>query len=47
MEGPTPVLKVKGKDNVERNIFEVGSGVGQVASFSYLFTCKTWRYCMY
>jgi len=30
MEGPTPVLKVKGKDNVERNIFEVGSGVGQV-----------------
>ena len=30
MEGPTPVLKVKGKDDVERNIFEVGSGVGQV-----------------
>lgn len=30
MEGPRPVLKVKGMDKVQRNIYEVGSGVGQV-----------------
>lgn len=30
MDGPTPMLKVQGKDNESRNIFEVGSGVSQV-----------------
>lgn len=30
MDGPNPLLKVTGKDNETRNIFEVGSGVAQV-----------------
>jgi len=30
MDGPTPMLKVQGKDSESRNIFEVGSGVSQV-----------------
>lgn len=30
MDGPNPLLKVTGKDNQTRNIFEVGSGVAQV-----------------
>ena len=30
MDGPNPLLKVQGKDEESRNIFEVGSGVAQV-----------------
>lgn len=30
MDGPNPMLKVLGKDDENRNIFEVGSGVAQV-----------------
>lgn len=30
VEGPKPQLKVTGKDGVERDVFEVGSGIGQV-----------------
>jgi len=30
MDGPNPLLKVQGKDDNTRNIFEVGSGVSQV-----------------
>lgn len=30
IEGPKPQLKVTGKDGVERDVFEVGSGIGQV-----------------
>ena len=30
MDGPNPLLKVQGKDDNSRNIFEVGSGVSQV-----------------
>ena len=30
MDGPRPRIKVTGKDNKERDVFEVGSGIGQV-----------------
>ena len=30
IEGPRPQLKVTGKDGTERDVFEVGSGIGQV-----------------
>lgn len=30
IEGPKPQLKVTGKDGIERDVFEVGSGIGQV-----------------
>ena len=30
IEGPKPRLKVTGKDGEERDVFEVGSGIGQV-----------------
>ena len=30
MDGPRPEIKVSGKDDKSRNVFEVGSGIGQV-----------------